>query len=139
MTTLYEQDFLGWTHMQSVLLKSKDFSSLDITNLIEEIEGLGNSTHSKMESLLRVILFHMLKIKFQPEKHTKSWDRSIKSCSTQARRLLRKNPSLKHYLKEIFLDAYEDSIPWASEETGLDEEVFPNKCPWSIEEILGEK
>ena len=140
MTTLYEKDFLGWTQMQSILLKKKDFSALDITNLIEEIEDLGSSTHSKMESLLRVILCHLLKIKFQPEKHTPSWDRSIKSCLTQARRLLRKNPSLKHYLEEIFMDAYEDSIPWAADETGLDEDIFPKECPWTIEEILnGEK
>jgi uncharacterized protein DUF29 len=139
MTTLYETDFLGWAQTQSLLLKKKDFSSLDITNLIEEIEGLGNSTHSKIESLLRVILCHLLKIKYQPEKHTPSWDRSIKSCLTQARRVLRKNPSLNHYLEEIFIDAYEDAIPWASDETGLDEEVFPKECPWTIKEILDVK
>lgn len=139
MTTLYETDFLGWAQMQSLLLKKKDFSSLDISNLIEEIDDLGNSKHTKMESLLRVILCHLLKIKFQPEKHTASWDRSVNSCLTQAKRLLRKNPSLKHYLKEIFMDAYEDCIPWAADETGLDEEIFPKECPWTIEEILEEK
>lgn len=139
MKNLYEKDFLGWTQMQSILLKKKDFSSLDIVNLIEEIEGLGNSTHTKMESLLRVILCHLLKIKFQNEKHTSSWDRSIKSCSNQAKRVLRKNPSLKHYIEEIFKEAYEDAIIWAADETGLEEEIFPKDCPWTIGDILEDK
>lgn len=138
MTTLYEKDFHQWTTTQSVLLKKKDFSNLDILNLIEEIDDLGKSTHSKMRSHLTCLFCHLLKIKYQPDKHTRSWDISIKNSIMQAKRVLKKNPSLKHFLEDIFKEAYEDAIPWAEDETGLDEDVFPKECPWSIEEIIKE-
>lgn len=139
MTTLYEQDFHDWALTQSLLLKKKDFSHLDIVNLIEEIEDLGKSTHSKMRSQLKVIFCHMLKIRYQPEKHTRSWDLSIRNGLNIYKRILRKNPSLKHYIDEISKEAYEDAIFWASDETEIDEKVFPKECPWTIEEILEER
>ncbi len=138
MTTLYEKDFHEWTTTQSILLKNKDFSSLDILNLIEEIEDLGKSTHSKLEGHLRCLFCHLLKIKYQPQKHTRSWELSIKNSKRQSNKVIIKNPSLKHYLHEIAKDAYESSILWAADETGLDEDVFPKECPWTIEEILKE-
>lgn len=136
MTSLYEQDYNQWVTTQCLLLKKKDFSNIDILNLIEEIEDLSSSIHSKLESHLRCLFCHLLKIKYQPEKHTRSWDLSVKNSKMQVRKVLIKNPSMKHYLPEILKDAYESSILWAADETGIDEEVFPKECPWTIDEIL---
>ena len=51
---------------------------------------------------------------------------------------LKKNPSLKPKLKEIIDDAYYTARLSASQETGLLEDTFPEECPWTIKEILGE-
>lgn len=80
----------------------------------------------------------MLKAKYQPEKHTRSWDLSIKNSLREAKIVLKENPSLKHKLIEIFEQSYEGAIVGAALETGLDEKSFPTECPWTIEEILGE-
>ncbi len=42
----YETDFLKWTEEQSKHLKNRDYSHLDIENLIEEIQSLGKQENS---------------------------------------------------------------------------------------------
>ena len=49
---------------------------------------------------------HKLKVAFQPDKHTTSWDLSIKEASYKAHKVLSENPSLKSKLKEIVSDAF---------------------------------
>jgi hypothetical protein len=138
MTTLYEKDFCQWSLDQASYLRNGEISQLDIENLIEEIEELGTSVHSKLKNHLRVLFCHLLKIKHQPENHTRSWDLSIKNSKLEIKDVLMDNPSLKHYLPKILKRAYASSILWAANETGLDEEIFPKECPWTVEEILNE-
>jgi hypothetical protein len=53
-------------------------------------------------------------------------------------RVLRKNPSLKSKLDEAFADAYVDSRLIAMRETGLDESIFPETCPFSLAQTLSD-
>ncbi len=132
----FDTDFFGWTQDQAILLKKGEFNKLDINHLVEEIEALGNSEQRVLESYLVILLMHLLKIKYQPAKHTKSWDNSVKNAQFRAEKLLKKNPSLKSYLPEIFKDAYYLARLDAASETGLDEKDFPNKCPWIPKEFF---
>ena len=91
---IYETDFFTWTRQQSKLLNAGEFERLDVINLIEELNSLGNSKESSLESYLIILIMHMLKVKYQPEKHTRSWDLSIKESRYRANRVLRKNPGL---------------------------------------------
>ena len=132
----YVQDFYRWTKDQVDLLKKGDYKKLDINHLIEEIESLGNSEQRALESYLVVLLMHLLKIKYQPTMHTKSWDNSVKNALFRVEKLLKKNPSLKAYLPEIFNDAYYIARLDAASETGLDDKIFPAKCPWTPKELF---
>src|SRR5271166_6092160 len=134
----YETDFYAWSLEQVSHLKKKEFTMLDFDHLIEEIETLGASDQRAFTSYLARILQHMLKIEYQPQKKTKSWDRSIKLYRSQSLRILKKNPSFKKMTPEFFYDAYQMGCLEASKETGLDIDVFPEECPWTIEEVLGE-
>lgn len=136
MTTLYEKDFHAWSLEQANILKKKDFEMLDFEHLVEEIETLGNSDKRALRSYLTIVLLHMLKIKFQPEKHTKSWDRSIVNSKMEIRITLQENPSLKRLLNNYLESSYETAKAEAEKETGIDFDKFPVKCPWTIEEIL---
>ncbi len=133
---LYDKDFFKWTQEQANWLLKREFEKLDIDNLREEIESLGISLQRALESYISNLLMHKLKIKYQPEMHTNSWDNSIKNATFQIEKLLRKTPSLKTYLPEIFKDAYYIARLEASSETKLKEEIFPKKCPWTIEELF---
>lgn len=132
----YEEDFSKWANNQARFLKRGEFERLDMDNLIEEIADLSKREKQRLTSYLEVLLMHMLKVKFQHEKHTSSWDRSIKVASHKAQKTLSENPSLKQKLKEIVDDAYFSARLEAVDETGLDESKFPEKCPWSLKDIF---
>lgn len=127
----YTRDFFKWTVDQSKLLRMSEFSKLDIENLIEELKSLGNSEKRALESYLVVLFLHLLKIEFQPQKRSRSWENSIKNAKFQIKKLLTENPSLKRKLPELIKDAYFTARLNASSETDLDEETFPEKCPFN--------
>jgi len=111
---------------------------LDWDHLIEEIESLGRSAKHALKSHLKNLLMHKLKIQYQPKKHTKSWDTSIGNAKIEIEDELNDNPSLQHELNEIFNNSYKSARKKAAIETGIDIKKFPQDCPWTIEEILGE-
>jgi Domain of unknown function DUF29 len=53
---LYEQDFYVWTEVQAELLRQRQFETLDLENLIEEVEGLGDAKRSAVLSAASVII-----------------------------------------------------------------------------------
>ena len=59
--SLYESDFLLWTQDTIAKLKARDFDHVDLENLLEEIEALGNSYRDELESRLEILIEHCLK------------------------------------------------------------------------------
>jgi Domain of unknown function DUF29 len=135
-TTLYDTDFYTWTTQTVQLLKEQRFSELDLESLIEEIEGLGRSEYRALESRLEVLLMHLLKVKYQPEMHNKSWDLTVKEQRLRIQRLLRDNPGLKPKLSQVWEDAWEPALIQAQQETGLDAAAFPQTNPFNLEEAI---
>lgn len=134
--TGYNRDFYQWTKKQSRILKNRDYMDLDILNLVEEIQSLGKRDLRALKSQFIVLILHMLKIRHQPNKKTKSWESSIKNAKNEIDLLLDDSPSLKKQLKSVVEYAYEKACKQASEETGLDENIFQKTCPWEINDLL---
>jgi hypothetical protein len=134
--TKYETDFYGWTQEQAALLRARRLDELDIDNLLEEVESMGKSEESDLESRLEILFMHLLKWVYEPELRGKSWVSTIKEQRRKIPRRLKKNPGLKSKLEEITAEAYEDARQSASDETGLPEQTFPKHCPWGLEEAL---
>jgi len=132
---LYETDFYGWTQAQADTLKAGSFASLDLKNLIEEIESMGRSEQREMESRLETLLTHLLKWKFQPKRKGTSWELTIKEQRNRLADHLAKNPSLKSKIQESLTGAYRYAIYGASRETKLPESTFPARCPWTFEQV----
>lgn len=133
---LYEKDFYAWTQEQARLIKEKSFDKLDLTHLFDEIEDMGNRHTDEIESRLELLLMHLLKWKYQPNLQSKIWFYTIKEQRKRIALRLRKMPSLKSRLPEIFPEAYDLSIDEATKETGLEDSIFPRKCQWTIEQVL---
>ena len=133
---LYETDFYAWTVEQARFLRNEDWSNLDISNLAEEIESFGRQEQSQLESRLEVLIGHLLKWEFQPNKRSKSWLFTIREQRRKIIRLIERNPSLKSYLPKALTEIYPDALDLALRETSLKEENFPQECPYSLEEIL---
>ncbi|MBC6434412.1 DUF29 domain-containing protein [Nostoc sp. HG1] len=133
---LYETDFYGWTQEQVSLLKTQQWDQLDTVNLIEEIETLGRRERQELRNRLGVLLGHLLKWQFQPEKRSNSWLSTIREQRVQIKLLLQDSPSLKPYLDEVFLTVYELGLALAIRETELGEQVFPEICPYTLDQTL---
>ncbi len=133
---LYETDFYAWTQKQVTLLKNQQWEQLDTPNLIEEIETLGRKERQELRNRLGVLLGHLLKWQFQPEKRSNSWLGTIREQRVQIKLLLQDSPSLKPYLNEVFFSVYELGLALAIRETEFDENVFPEICPYTLDETL---
>ena len=51
-TNLYEQDYYLWLEKTISLLENRQFSELDLENLIDEIKDMSRRERQKLESLL---------------------------------------------------------------------------------------
>jgi len=134
----YEKDFYSWTQEQANLLKNGQFDSLDIPNLIEEIETMGRSEKRELESRLTVLLLHLLKWKYQEARRGRSWELSIIEQRLKFEETLEENPGLKPKLEDILTKAYKFAVIQASRETKISRSVFPEICPWTLDEITNE-
>ena len=132
----YDQDFYAWLIKSAQLLKEKRFAELDIDNIAEELEGMARSDKRQLINRFAVLLAHLLKWQYQPERRSKSWERTIKEQRKRILLLLEESPSLKHEIETKMADAYEIAILSAANETGLDESVFPESCEYSLTEAL---
>lgn len=136
---LYDKDFYLWTEVTAAHLKSRQFEQLDLANLIEEVESLGRNERDKLISSLKVLLAHLLKWQFQPDKRTKSWRDTIFRERGNITEYLEDVPSLKQFLVDEWINkAYQRGLRTTVEETELDKSVFPKQCPYSLEQIRDE-
>ena len=134
--TLYEQDFYLWTQTTAQKLKENKLHEIDIPNLIEEIESMGRSEKRELKSRLIILLMHLLKWQYQPEKRSESWRSTITEQRISIEVLLEDSPSLKPLVAEIFNDCYQKARLKASEETKIKLNFFPQESPFNQEETI---
>ncbi|MEB3358428.1 MAG: DUF29 domain-containing protein [Synechococcales bacterium] len=134
----YEADFYDWAREQAMLLRSQQWHRLDLPNLIEEIEALGNQQRQELRNRLSVLMGHLLKWEYQPQRRSRSWLATIRVQRRDTLRLLKDNLSLKPYLKEALFEAYANARDLAMGATDLPSQTFPPDCRYSLAEILDE-
>ncbi|APB32816.1 hypothetical protein GlitD10_0504 [Gloeomargarita lithophora Alchichica-D10] len=137
-THLYDADFYAWTATQAKLLASQQFNQLDIANLVEEITSLGKQQEQELENRLGILLGHLLKWHYQPEKRCKSWRATVRVQRSEIQIHLQKNPSLKPYLRKAIEIGYRKGLGLIDQETPLDPEQLPQSCPFSDTQIFEE-
>ena len=136
LKTLYEIDDSLWLEETIELLKAKNFEALDLENLIEELEDLGNEKKFRVAGFLQQIIRHCLLLQFwtrEREYNQAHWQAEIVSFKDKLKRYLTTN--LRKYLEQEFDNIYEDAVRYVRQKT--DNQVnFPDTCPYSLEELL---
>ena len=119
MQALYNRDIVAWANEQAAFLRSGQFDKLDLVNLAEEIEDVGKSEKRELASRLAVLISHLLKWKFQPERKGTSWEVTIKGQRKLIKKRVAKTPSLKPELKDpdFVEDVWTDAVNLATDET----------------------
>ncbi len=99
---------------------------------------MGKSQKQRLSSNLRILLMHLLKWEFQSEKRTNSWKYTIIEHRRRILEQLEDSPSLKNYLNLKFEATYQKACKDASLEANLSLNIFPEKYPYKVEQVLDE-
>src|SRR5579885_2531623 len=108
--TLYETDFYEWTQDTARRLRRGEFTEIDVSALVEEVEDLGNRQKSALLNRLAVLIAHLLKWDCQPAMRSRSWEATIRLQRRRTERLITESPSLQPFLKDAVPDAYSDAV-----------------------------
>jgi len=132
----YENDIVAWAAAQAGLLRAGRLDLLDLEHIAEEIEDVGKSEQRELANRMSLLLAHLLKWAYQPDRRGNSWRRTIKEQRRAIHARLRRTPSLKSMLNDgaWWEEIWADAVSLAIQETGLD--LFPESCPWSLVEML---
>lgn len=137
--TLYEADYLRWIETTVEKLRSQDYVNVDWENLIEEIEDIGRSERRSLESNLIVVLLHLLKWEYQPERRSGSWEGSIIEHRRRIKKALKESPSVKPYFESIFTECYTEALKQAKAETGVPLKSFSMKSSYELAEVIDDE
>ena len=132
----YDRDFYTWSLEQARLVREGRWDAVDRDNVAEEIESLGREQFDKLASALRVLMLHMLKWDHQPSPRSRRWLLSIKAQRADLSDVISDNPGLKPRIGEAIARAYYKARIDAARESGLDEDEFPETCPYSFDDIV---
>ena len=134
----FDVDVYAWTRAQAALLRARQFDSLDLDNVIEEIESLGSEQGYAIESHLIVLVEHLLKLAVSADiEPRRGWRATVRNQRRQIERRLRKNPSLRRELPEYFSEQWPAMREQAAD--GLreaEEHLVPANPPFTLEQAL---
>jgi len=132
----YDRDFYAWTQDQAEKLRSRRHNEIDWENVAEEIDSVGRSDKRSIRSNLHVVLVHLLKWQFQPEKRKGGWPATISEHRNRIALTLEDSPSLKDFPESVLAATYETARREALIATRLPAELVPGICPYSLRQIL---
>jgi hypothetical protein len=138
MSTSYEKDIVAWANEQSRLIRAGRFDLLDLEHIAEEIEDVGKGEQRELASRMAVLLAHLLKWQYQPDRRGASWRATIKTQRHLIERRLDKTPSLQPMLTDPdwIDDMWADARQAASRETKIGFAIFPEICPWVMNDVM---
>ncbi len=136
LAKLYEEDYALWLDTTCQLLRAGQLESIDIANLLDELEDVGHSAKQTLNSNLIVVLMQLLKYTYQPGQRSNTWRFTLKEHRRRLQEALHTSPSLKPYFEQVFDHCYQEARDLAATETGVDLENFPVESPFSSAQAL---
>ena len=128
--SLYDRDQHLWLEEAIAKLRVKDFQSLDLVHLIEELEIVAGRDRAEIESRLGVLLAHLLKrLYVQSEYDYRGWEITIREQRRHLRIALQQSPSLKRFFVEAFDRAWQDALIEVRED--YPQVAFPDQWQFS--------
>lgn len=143
MSALYATDFYAWTQHQAARLRAGATAELDLAHLAEEIDDMGKSAQRELAHRLAVLVTHLLKLwlasrRFQGDlaRAGRGWRATVQTQRLQVAKVLRNNPSLRSTVPGEVGDAYAIARIEAPVAFEAGEEIVPDVCPWTVEQVL---
>ena len=132
---LYEVDETAWLEAMSELIQQGRFNDLDYHHLSEYLTDMAIRDRREVKSCLTVLLAHVPKWTYQPEKRTKSWRKTTLVQQQELADLLTSGV-LRNHAEAILNNVYVRAVERTVVETELPAATFPNKCPYDLDQLL---
>jgi hypothetical protein len=140
MSDLYDADVLAWSERQAELLRRHAAGERlneqpDWANIIEEIEDVGRSQLSGVQSLLVQAMAQALKARGWPDSvSVPHWEAEARGFRADARRDF--SPSMRHRtdIARLYAQAL-DRLPDRMD--GKPPQALPETCPVTLDQLLG--
>jgi hypothetical protein len=136
MNTSYESDVVAWANEQAALIRGGYFDKLDLEHLAEEMEAMSAKEKRELKNRLAVLLQHLLKWQFQPNRRSDSWTTTMFEQRLNIHDILEDSPSLNGVLENRLDSSYRLAVSQAASETGISWHVFPKTCPYDLSKVL---
>jgi hypothetical protein len=145
-STLYDDDILLWSEQQAAAIRKlgatrRDLpNELDVENVAEEIESVGRSELAAVESHLRLIFLHLMKLIAEAgSQAAHHWRGEIVGFHSEMVR--RYSPSMRQRidLDRLWRSAREQSmLAYAgAQEQAIAE--LPVQCPFGFDDLIAER
>jgi Domain of unknown function DUF29 len=132
----YDTDFYAWTQAQAAAIRAGAWGAVDRAHLAEEVEDVGKSERRALVGHLRVLLTHLLKWEYQPDRRSDSWVHSMLHAQIEVQTIVDDSPSLRPELPALVARAYEQARRVAAKEMQHDLGWLRDACPWSPDQLL---
>ncbi len=139
----YDEDFYAWTQNQAAELRragaARNNAPIDWANVAEEIESMGRSQKSEIDSRLSVLLIHVLKWLYCPElreRCERGWRLTIIEQREKLIDEMEGSPSLRPFGEAIFAKVYRRARLRAAVEAEAPDAQFPLDPPFTLDQAL---
>ncbi len=141
-TSLYQDDILLWSEQQAEVIRSlgrtrRDLpNELDIQNVAEEIESVGRSELAAVESFLRLLMVHLIKLATAPDSPAAlHWRDEARNFAVEARARFAPSMAQRLDLERVWKTASYQALSSITDH-GDPAPAHPDQCPWSLDELL---
>jgi hypothetical protein len=135
LAELYCEDETAWLERMSELIQQRRLTELDLDHLSEYLSDMARRDRREVKSRLGVLMAHLLKWQFQPDRRSRSWRGTI-IAQRQELAELAGSGVLRNHAEAVLADAYAAAVELAAAETGLAADTFPAECPYTVEQLL---
>ncbi|WP_169975751.1 DUF29 domain-containing protein [Tautonia rosea] len=135
LSSLYELDETAWLDLMADLAREGRVEEFDLAHLAEFLSDIARRDRREVESRLVVLLLHLLKWEFQPDRRTRSWRAPLIEQRQELNAVASKGV-LRAHAEETLPAVYERAVERAAAETGLPVDRFPSECPYPLEQLL---
>jgi len=138
LAALYQSDETAWLEQTADLIRAGRLGEVDLNTLAEYLTDMAKRDRREGFSRLVVLLAHLLKWDYQPDRRAGSWEATILEQQRELRQLL-ESSTLRSYAAVVLGDAYTEARKQAAAETGLPRGAFPEACGWNLDTVLRDR
>jgi Domain of unknown function DUF29 len=135
LPSLYEADETAWLEAMSQLIEQGRCDELDLPHLGEYLADMARRDRREVESRLAVLIAHLLKWAYQPDRRSGGWRETIVVQRQELARLAGRGVLRKH-AEAVLAESYAAGVEQAAAETGLPPETFSEVCSYTLDQLL---